>query len=177
MTDACEYGRALFALAEESGRTETILADLNTARSAFESAPEYASLLDTPALSKAERLALVDEAFSALDEYVKNTLRILCEKRLAHLFPSAVKAFCEDYDRTRGIERVEAVTAIAMSEEQLAAMKAKLEKITGKTIVIKSTVDPSILGGVKLRYMGVQLDGSVKTKLDSFSKALSNTVI
>ena len=90
---------------------------------------------------------------------------------------SAVKAFCEDYDRTRGIERVEAVTAIAMSEEQLAAMKAKLEKITGKTIVIKSTVDPSILGGVKLRYMGVQLDGSVKTKLDSFSEALSNTVI
>jgi F-type H+-transporting ATPase subunit delta len=56
-------------------------------------------------------------------------------------------------------------------------MKEKLAKMTGKTIIIKNTVDKSILGGVKLRYSGIQLDGSVKTRLDTFEKSLKNTVI
>ena len=49
--------------------------------------------------------------------------------------------------------------------------------LRSKTIILTNTVDPSILGGVKLRYLGVQLDGSVKTRLDKFEDALKNTVI
>ena len=177
MTDAKEYGRALFSLAEEAGRTEKILSDLNTAVSAFRKAPQYQKLLDTPALSKEEKLSLIEKAFSVLDEYVKNTLKLLCEHHSVHLFVKAVDAFRDEYDNSRGIERVEAVTAVEMTEGQLVAMKSKLEKITDKTVIIKNTVDPSILGGVKLRYMGKQLDGSVKSRLDSFGKALSNIVM
>ena len=64
-----------------------------------------------------------------------------------------------------------------MTKTQLDAMKAKLAKITGKHIIIKNTVDPTILGGVKIRYSGIQLDGSVKTRLDKFEEGLKNTVI
>ena len=44
-------------------------------------------------------------------------------------------------------------------------------------IIVKNTVSPEILGGVKLRYSGIQLDGSVKTRLDKFEASLKNTVI
>jgi F-type H+-transporting ATPase subunit delta len=64
-----------------------------------------------------------------------------------------------------------------MSEQQEATIKAKLTRSLKKTIVLKCTVDPTILGGVKLRYQDVQLDGSVKTRLDKFEDALKNTVI
>ena len=64
-----------------------------------------------------------------------------------------------------------------MSVEQLEKMKTKLEKMTGKTIIIKNTVSPEILGGVKLRYSGIQLDGSVRTRLDAFEESLKNIVI
>ena len=177
MTDAKEYGLALFALAEESGRVEAILGDLKTICGVFRDTPEYKKLLDTPAIPKNERLALVNEAFTSVDEYALNTLKILCERRSARLFESVAEAFEAEYDRVRGIERVTAVTAVAMSDGQIAALTSKLEKITGKTVIVKNTVDPSILGGVKLRYMGIQLDGSIKTRLDSFSESLSNTVI
>ncbi len=177
MTDAREYGRALFLLAEESGRTDKILSDLNTALSAFSGNGEYAKLLDTPAISKEERLALIDEAFSCLDEYVKSTLKILCEQRSVHLFIKVADAFKSEYDLSRNIERVEAISAIAMTEGQLDAMKSKLEAMTNKTIIIKNTTDPSILGGVKLRYMGRQLDGSVRSRLDSLGKTISGIVM
>lgn len=177
MTEAKGYGGALFELAEESGRTEVILENLKTVELAFVENPKYKTLLDTPALSKEERLSLIESAFVGADEYVLNVIKMLCEKRNVHLFGEIVKDFCARYDEARGIERVEAVTAVAMTDEQVGAMKSRLEAITGKTVVLANKVDPSIIGGVVLRYSGVQLDGSIKTRLDEFRKNLSNIVM
>ena len=81
------------------------------------------------------------------------------------------------YDESRGILRVEAVTAIPLSDSQRDAMTKKLSLSLRKTVILTNTVDKSTLGGVTLRYSGVQLDGSVKTRLDKFEAALKNTVI
>ena len=177
MTDAKEYSRALFELAEESGKTDAVLADINLAKAAFEQNPDYKNLLDTPALAKDEKLSLIDEAFAGIDLYALNLVKILCERHSVHIFGDIAQAFSDLYDESRGIERVDAITAVSMSDSQLGAMKNKLEAITGKTVIIKNTVDSSILGGVVLRYSGVQLDGSIKTRLDDFKKSLSNIVM
>ena len=49
--------------------------------------------------------------------------------------------------------------------------------MTGKTIIIKNTVDKSILGGIKLRYLGKELDGTRKARLNAIEKSLKNTII
>ena len=92
-----EYGKALFMLCEECGTTDNALADVNTADELFKHCPEYTKLLDTPALSKAEKLALVDEAFSSLDESVRNLIKILCEKHSVHVFGEVKKSFSAHY--------------------------------------------------------------------------------
>lgn len=177
MTDAKEYSRALFELAEESGKTDAVLADINLAKAAFEQNPDYKNLLDTPALAKDEKLSLIDEAFGGLDIFTVNLIKILCERHSVHLFPKIADSFAALYDKSRGIERVEAITAFPMNEAQLEAMKNKLRAITGKTIIIKNTIDRAIIGGVILRYSGVQLDGSIKSRLDDFKNSLSNIVM
>ena len=177
MTDAKEYGKALFLLSKELGTEEKVRADVEALFAILEGGKEYLALLDTPALSKEERIKIADGAFASLDEYLVNTVKLMVEKRLAHAIPSALSGFNSAYDEDKGIERVEAVSAVALDERQTEALKNKLEKLTGKTVIIKNTVDPSILGGMKLRYMGVQLDGSVKTRLEGFEKSLKNLVI
>ena len=96
---------------------------------------------------------------------------------MIHLFDKVCEAYYSLYDESRGILRVEAITAVPMTKAQSDAIAAKLAATLGKTIVVTNTVDKSILGGVKLRYSGVQLDGSVKTRLDKFDEAIKNTVI
>lgn len=177
MTDAKEYGKALFLLTEEEGTTDIVLADLHVAKDAILQNPQYEKLLDTPALAKSEKIALIDQAFSSLDGIFVNFLKILCEKRAVHLLPKAADVYFSLYDESRGIERVEAVTAVAMTQAQIAAMTKKLESQTGKKIIIKNTIDKTILGGVKLRYAGIQLDGSVQKRLENFEKSLKNIVI
>ena len=177
MTGGTEYGKALFMLTEERGTTDAVLPDVKAAEKIFSDNRDYVKLLDTPALSKAEKLALCDSAFSSLDEDVKNLIKLLCERHSIHAFRDVAREFSKLYDESRGIERVEAITAIPMTDEQLAKLKDKLSSMTGKRIIIKNTINPEILGGVTLRYSGTQIDGSVKTRLDKFGKTLKNTVI
>lgn len=174
---AREHGRALFMLTEEVGTTERVREDACAVVKLLSDNPDYIKLLDTPALSPDCRLALIDEAFGALDVYLVNLIKILTKKSLAYLIPKTLAAFEDDYMESRGIVRAEAVTAVPLDEARCETLRMKLEKITGKQIIIENKVDPTILGGIKLRYMGIQRDGSVKTRLDSFKDRLADAVI
>ena len=72
----------------------------------------------------------------------------------------------------RGILPVTAISATALTEQQIAALKEKLAAKTGKTIALTNIVDEKILGGVKISYAGKELDGSVAGKLASIRNAL-----
>ena len=177
MINAIEYGRALVLLSEETGSTERVREDVTVLIAAIKENPDIIKLLDTPAVSKAERLSVIDKILSSLDVNLCNLVKILAEKREAHSLLKVLDAYLSVYDEARGIERVEAITAIPLSPDQTKRLCEKLQKKTGKTIVISNTVDPTILGGIKLRYMGIQLDASLKTRLDGFEKMLADTII
>ena len=63
-----------------------------------------------------------------------------------------------------------------VSSELAAKLTQKLETITGKTILLTCKVDPSVLGGVRLEMDGVQLEGSVKHRLDALRQNLMHVV-
>lgn len=171
------YADALFSLSEERGTTEEILDDVKSLTVILNENPSYLKMLDSPALSLNERLGLIDGAFSTLSRDLLNTVKLLAEKRLSSLLPRVLSAFVTEYERSRGIERVEVISSIPLTKEKIERLRQRLEAITKKQIVISNTHDPSILGGIKLRYMGKELDGSIKTRLSDFEKRLSELVI
>lgn len=48
-----------------------------------------------------------------------------------------------------------------------------LAQKTGRTILLETAVDPSVLGGVKLRYEGLELDGTAAGRLAALRRALT----
>lgn len=172
-----EYASALLMLCKEEGKTATVASELETLKAVLLENPEYTRLLDTPAMKKEERLALAEAAFGGFSKYLLNVILILAEKHIASGLPRLCDEFERLYDEERGILRAEAISAVAMSEEQINRLAAKLGERTGKTVLIKNTVDPGMLGGVKLRYGGTQLDGTVRASLDRFERALRESVI
>ena len=177
MTAYNEYGKALFLLAEEEGMLSEIKADVETVYAVLRDNPDYIKMLDTPELSKEERLNLAKEAFASVKGHLCSLIMILCEQRRLYTYAEVCNTFLSLYDEKMGIVKVEAITAIPLNDAQRASLTAKLEKETGKTVIIQNTVDQSILGGVKLRYLGIQVDGSLKTRLDGFAESLKNIVI
>lgn len=175
--NAKSYGDALFEIACELGKVETVMDDLTTVAAALFAEPDYVKLLDTPALAREERVGLVEESFSTLDRDLVNLLKLLSERRLAYMIPRICDAYTSSYDELHGIERVEAISSIPLTAVQSERLADRLGAITGKQIVVNNTVDPSILGGMKLRYMGKQIDGSLKTRLDGFEQSLKDLII
>ncbi|HBJ18599.1 MAG TPA: ATP synthase F1 subunit delta [Clostridiales bacterium] len=177
MIDPREYGKALFLLAEERGTGDAVLSDLETAEGAFSALPSYEKLLDSPAVSGEEKRRLIDEAFASLDPDVVSFLNILAERHAVYDFGKCVAAYRALYDEARGNLRVVAVSAVPMNEGQIAALSKKLAEKTGKTVLLRNEVDPSILGGMRLRYAGIQIDASLRTRLDTLEKQIAGMVL
>ena len=81
------------------------------------------------------------------------------------------------YEQAHGILRATAMTAVAMSKGQQAALAKKLEAMTGKTVKLTNVVDARVLGGVTLRFAGVQLDGRLQARLDALRQSLAAATV
>ena len=79
MTDlAREYGEGLFELARDEQLLDVIGAQMNVLRDAFKENPEFIRLLESHALTKAERLDIADRTFrDQVHIYLLNFIKIL----------------------------------------------------------------------------------------------------
>lgn len=177
MIRAADYGRALFELARQEHREGEIGEEMAGVRAILEQQPAYARLLDSPALPKEQRLSLLEEAFSGLSLYHLNFLKILCEKHAVNQYAACAQIYGQLYDQAHGILRATAITAVAMSKAQQAALAKKLAAMTGKRVELSNVVDPRVLGGVTLRFGGVQLDGSLQARLDALRQSLAAATV
>ncbi len=179
MIAAEEYGRALFSLALEAGEDgpSDYLCTLEQIDALLQTMPEYQKLLDTPAISIEEKRSLIDEAFGECETNIIHFFKILCEKHAFCRLHDCVRAYQKMYREQYDVTEASCVTAQPMSEAQKRALWEKLSQVTGKEIILKCHVDPSIVGGIVLVVDGKQLDGSVKARLDAIRKSLAETVV
>ena len=172
------YAQALYDLAKDEGLGKTVLEELSVLKTVFSENPEYSKLLSAPDLPKQERCNILDEAFRGkVHPYVLNFLKILTEKGYIRQFPLCCDAYRGFYNEDNGILVVKAVSAVALSAQQIEKLTAKLEATTGKKIDLHCSVDAATLGGLRLSYDGKQGDGTVRNRLDSIGKLLKNTVL
>ena len=172
------YGQGLYALAKEEALEEAILQELDLLKTAFAEEPDFIKLLSSANVPKAERLTVIDSSFRGkVQPYVLNFLKLLTEKGYIAHFADCCETYRDLYNEDRGILQVQAVSAIALTENQKQQLTDKLSAITGKTIDIVCKVDKSVLGGIRLNYNGTQVDGTVQSRLQAIEKRLKNTVL
>lgn len=172
------YGSALYDLAVEEQRTGPLLEQLQMLREAFRQEPDFVYLLATPSLSKEERCGILDQSFRGkIDGYLLNFMKILCENGTIRQFGDCAQEFKRRYHEDQGILEVRAVTAVAMDEALCAKLQERLAAVTGKRIELSCRVDAACLGGVRLEMDGMQMDGTVRHRLDTLRQQLAETVI
>ena len=177
MIDAVSYGKALYELAEEACKAHILRQQLSVICEALEEQPAYVNLMDTPAIGSGEKCGLIGEAFGDAEELLRNFLCILCEKRGFYTLPACRKAYDNAYDEAHAIVRATALTAIPMEEGQKEALIKKLSALTGKTVELENRIDPGVIGGIRLRYGGVQLDDTIASRLETLRKALAEAIV
>ncbi len=172
------YGQSLYDLAAEENLSEKILGEMEQVRGIFRENPDYIALLSEPSVPKNERLSLVDQAFNgSLSAYHLNFIKILIEKGLLREYSACYKRFRKSYNDAHGIAEALVTSAVSLSDAQLSQLKEKLEKISGKKILLKQKTDPDILGGVRVDLEGQLFDGTVKGRLSELRRKVDDVVI
>lgn len=168
-----EYGDAIYSLAQEENCLDEVMEGLELAVGVFGEDPGYLTLVQNPALPKEERLGLLDEAFQGAHPYVLNLLKLLCERSALGLTAGCYEQLKTLVYAQKGILPVEVISAVPLTDAQQETLRAKLAAKTGKTILLESKLDPAVLGGVKLRYEGRELDGTAAGRLGALRQMLT----
>lgn len=161
-----EYAQALFALAGENEALDEVSASLDAVLQVFSENPLYKDLLSSPGISKDERVAAIDEAFSGrINEFVVSFLSLLCERGRIAVFEDCVKEFKLLCDFANQISTARVVSAVELTPSQTEALRKKLEKMCGHSVRLETVCDKTLLGGMVVTVDGKVIDGSVKHKL------------
>ncbi|MBR2499740.1 MAG: ATP synthase F1 subunit delta [Clostridia bacterium] len=169
-----EYAQALFMLAKEISKEKEYEEALSVVEIAIKENPEYLDFLSSPQVPIKERLSALDEAFSAsLPEHVLSFVKLLCERGHILSFEPCRKEYKKilDFYEQRTIAYVK--SALDLTEEEKVKLKDKLEKMSGRSVLLECSVDKSLMGGMIVEMDGKVIDGSIKHHLHKVKDVIS----
>ena len=123
-------------------------------------------------------MGLIDAAFgSQAHPYLTNFIKLLCERGYMKQFGDCMEAFQEHYYADHGITRAQVTSAVALSDAQREALLGKLESVSGKKVVMTETVDPQLIGGIRVEIDGKAMDGTLSSRLSGISRSLKEVTL
>ena len=171
---AGRYASALFDLASEAGTITAVESDLEKLSEALRESSELSALIRNPEVSR-EALGRVLSGIGehlALAELTRNFLGVLATNRRAGELPGVIRAFHAIAAAQRGEVSAEVASAHPLTDEQLTALEQKLRAREGRTVKLKSRVDPDLLGGLVVTVGSKRIDGSIRTRLNTRAQAM-----
>ena len=163
---ARRYAEAAFELASRDAAHDTWRDGLNLA-AALMADPEVARAIDNPARPFALRRAMLDRLLGDhVAAPVANLVRLLAQRGRLEMLPQIATEYQRLLNRQRGIVEATVTSALPLGEDETAALRARVEAMTGSDVDLRSVVDPALIGGLTVRVGDTLLDASVRGRLE-----------
>ncbi len=103
---------------------------------------------------------------------IRNFLFVIADNQRTHVLPEIMAAFQDVIRQRQGIAEAEISSAVELSAAQKKRFAQTLERLTGKKIQAKYSLDPALLGGAVVRMGDTIYDGSVRNRLNEMRARL-----
>jgi F-type H+-transporting ATPase subunit delta len=168
------YAKALFELADESGR----LAEVNDEIEQFEEVlamnPELMVLLASRTLSKQERALAIDRIFKGrISDALLHFLHVVNQKNRLGSLRAIIRQFGKLIDERHKVVEVDAYVASRLDEAMADRVSHGIGQAIGSNVLLHQYVEPQLLGGLKIRVGDRLFDGSVATQLKLIRQKLT----
>ncbi len=164
---ARRYAKALFAVGKENESYEAYNEALQGVAGLYASNPEIVDALTNPLYPLDVREKVMVKLIDSMgaDKIMGNFLILLVQKKRAEILPEIAEEFQIMVNEENNVSHGSIISAVELSDELQAKVQATLEKLTGKQVVLSTSVDPSLIGGVIAKVGDLVLDGSIRTQL------------
>lgn len=167
---AGRYAAALYELASDSRAAEQVAKALAAFGRLIEGSADLQRLVKSPVFSAQEQIRALDPilARAKISGVAANFIRFVASKRRLFALPAMISAYQRRHDEAKGVVRAAVTVAAPLARRHERALQQALTSVTGgKTVEMNVEVDPSIIGGLKVKLGSRMVDASLKTKLNS----------
>ena len=171
---AGRYATALFELALESQAVDQVQADLKAFAALVASSPDLQRLVRSPVFSAEEQakalIAILERA--GIKGIAANFLRVVAVNRRLFAADQIIRGFNALVAKHKGEVTAEVTVAEPLNDARMNEIRDALRAVTGKDVQMQVEVDPSIIGGLKVKVGSRMVDASLRTKLNSIKLAM-----
>jgi F-type H+-transporting ATPase subunit delta len=164
---ATRYAKALLGALPVAA--EQNLADdfLTALASSLKTNADLRSFCLDPAIPSVAKRSLLDELATArgLPDRVKTFLNMVVDNGRLAVLPSIAEVFHLEREAGQGEVSAKLTAATPLTPELRARAVKALAKLSGRSVNLTVSVDPSLLGGAVAQVGSMVYDGSLKTQL------------
>lgn len=173
---ARRYAKALFSLADEQGQVERWSSGFDALARTLAAYPELGRTLSSPLFEKEQKRNVIAEVSKALGlaETARNFLLLLADRDRLSYLPAILQNFRDLSDTRLGRIRARVTSAVPLSADEARRIAEKLAQIEKAEIIVESSVDPALLGGVVAQVGSLVYDGSVRSQLEELRRAMKH---
>lgn len=171
---ARRYAKALVQLGAESNSVDAFNAELTRINDTLDANRNLIALFSNPAYGADAKREILREVAGklAISPMINNFLLLLLDRNRILCLPQIVASYAKLADELSGVVRPVVTSGMQLDDQQIADIKAALEKSTGKKVELTVKVDSSLIGGVVTKIGDRVFDGSVKTQLNRIQDIL-----
>jgi F-type H+-transporting ATPase subunit delta len=174
---ATRYAHALADVVTASDsplRAEDAVAQLKAFDAVLQSSSALHNALTTPAVPVGRKRAVISRIsdFLELAQITRNFLYVLVDHRRIASLTEIIHSFELAVEERMGFARAEVSSASELSADQKTELRTQLERISGKRLRARYTVDGALIGGVVARIGSTVYDGSVRGQLASLESRM-----
>ena len=170
-----QYATALADIALEQGAAEPVKKQLEEFDAAYAESAELRNVLANPAVELSAKHGVIEKLAARMgaSRIVRNFLFVVVDNQRTHLLPEILQAFEEVLRQRQGVAEAEVTSAAELTAPQKAQLQQTLERLTGRKIQAKYSLDPAMLGGAVVRIGDTIYDGSVRNRLNQMRARLA----
>ena len=171
-----QYANALADIALAQGAADAVTEQLTGFAALYAESAELRNFLSSPALTREAKHRVIEKLLAQVggNKILRNFLFVIVDHQRTHELREIVAAFQEVVQQRQGITEAQVSSAVELSKAQKAEMEFTLERLTGKRVEAKFSLEPGLLGGAVVRVGDTVYDGSLRSRLNELRARLAS---
>ncbi len=163
---ARRYAEAAFQVAQAENQLDRWQADLALAAEIL-AMPEVEQAVDSPAIPLAQRQAVAEQLLKGrISPAALRLVDLMVGRGRASVLPKVAAEYVRLLNAHRGVVMATVTSAVALTADETAAIRSRVEAMAGAKVDLHQEVDPNLIGGLTIQVGDRLLDASIRGRLE-----------
>jgi F-type H+-transporting ATPase subunit delta len=160
------YATALYDAALAADKLKDVIADMDSLRQLLAGVPRLKALLKAATIGSREKGKLLDDTLTGkVEGLTLAVFHAMGRRDRLDLLPEFIDAFADVQQQRSKRISMEMVSAVPIDEARQEQIREAVAKAVGHEVVLKLSVNPTLVGGAQFRVGDLFVDGSTKYRL------------